>query len=140
MLLGTLQKAAAALQRHGHGRRILMARRHVDVVAAIDLFVEDQAARIDRQRRHVAGLHLKDVAGVGIARVLESDAGVAAYQEARQQIERVLCADRNQDLVRRRAYAAAREGPGAEPIGRASCRERGWQSVWLLVVAASLKK
>src|SRR3546814_4800085 len=71
-----------------------------------------QAARIDRQRRHVAGLHLKDVAGVGIARVLESDPGVAAYQEARQQIERVLCADRNQDLVRRRAYAAARQGPG----------------------------
>src|SRR3546814_20561535 len=41
---------------------------------------------------------------------------------------------------RNRSYGGDRCGPRQGEIGRASCRARGWQSVWIWVVAVSLKK
>src|SRR6202020_1529254 len=51
----------------------------------------------------------EDVAGIRIPRVLDANRGAAIDQQIGQQIERLLCADRDEDLLVRRPNAAQRQ-------------------------------
>ena len=109
-----LQQRVPALERHGHGGRELVARRHIGVVAGVELGAQHHALLVDADADHAPGMQRRDVARIGVAGILDAEDGVAIEQQVGDQIERVLRADRHQDLVGRHAHAAARQQARAD--------------------------
>ena len=106
-----------ALDRHGGRGRALVARRHIDVVALreqIGVLDRAHAAAIDRQRLQPRIAVLEDIAGIRIAGVFKADRGPLAREQIRDQIERLLAADRHDDFVRHRKHAAPRQHARAD--------------------------
>ena len=94
-----------------------MARRDEDNIAfRKSLFVENQAAAVDRQRGDVSGPLLEDVPKIRIGRVLNDSMAVFRNQKLRDEIERVLGAERHQYLFRPRRDAAPRQASRADIV------------------------
>ena len=111
--LGHLQQGVATLDRHGDGGRALVAGRHIDVVAAIQRIVHLQAAFVDGQIDDAFAAAAENVAGVRVARRLQTDRRVAADQQIGQQVERLLGADSDDDFLVAGPYASTRQHPRA---------------------------
>ncbi len=135
MLGGPLEDFHAPFQRHGDGRRKLVAGCGEDDVAGIEGVGRHQSLFIDRQQRDMRRAQVEDVAHVRIAWLLHAGPRLGPNQQGGQEIERVLRAERDEDLIVIRHDAAARQdaaadllhqqrvimrprviGPGAEPL------------------------
>ncbi len=96
-------------QRH-HGRAVV-ARRHEDEAGIGGDRRRHDALLVDRRRHGFGAGEPEDRARVGIAGILHRDLGTLGHQEVGEHVERVLRAERHDDLVRIGEDAA----PGQEP-------------------------
>jgi hypothetical protein len=94
--------------------RELVARRHMDVVASRQGLAVHQPLLVHGQADKPAGPQREDIAGIGVARILDPHHRALIHQERRQEIDRMLGADREQDLLRCHEDAPARQQQGAD--------------------------
>ena len=112
-LLGALEEPLAPLEGERRRGRALVRGRDEGVVERRQR-VDDDAVAVDRHRRELRPAQREAVARVRVAGLLEADPGRAVEQRLGEQVERVLRADREQDLVGEREDAARRQQPGPD--------------------------
>ena len=106
-----VEQLASPLQRHGDRGRRLVARRHVEQLAIGDRRVEAHALVVDRQQLDIVGEGAGDVVDVHVAGVLHPEATPGLEQQHAGDPQRLLGADRDQDLLGLGPHAAARQHP-----------------------------
>ncbi len=77
-----------------------MAGGHIGQCAAREVLVRQQTVDVGAEGSHVRSQHAENVASVRIARLLDADSRLPVDEQRRNQIERMLRADRHHDLVR----------------------------------------
>ncbi len=109
-----LQQRLAAGIAHQHTGRCLVARCHIEKLAAGGFRPQHQPLVVDMVRHQLAALQGKRVDRLAKTGILNADPRLAIHQQLRQHAQRVLRAKGNQDLVIPRRDAALREHPGAQ--------------------------
>ena len=107
--LGARQQREASRQRHRHGGRALVAGRDIHIVAARQCRARHHALGVDLQQADMPGAQCKVVARVGVAGVLDADAGGRPDQQFGDQEGRLLRTTGHQDFVPVDPDAARRE-------------------------------
>ncbi len=84
-----------------------------------------QAAFIDIKCRNAGSRQMERSADIRMARILAYDMRTPRQKQMADDPKRVLCANRNQYLVRLRAYPSARQRTGADVIDKFNIVRRG---------------
>ncbi|CDX16703.1 hypothetical protein MPL3356_220181 [Mesorhizobium plurifarium] len=112
--VGARQKVLPPLRRQGHHGRAVVAGRDEDEAGIARDRRSHDARLIDRNRLDIGAGQPEDRAGVGIAGVLHRHFRTLGHQQRSEHVERVLRAQRHDDLVRIGEDAAARQEPGLD--------------------------